>query len=316
MRRAIVLLALVLGARASAWAASDAFTVYHSIAGEEHEYGVHSGDSLWSITGRLTMSAAYLKALNDIPTPDRLAPGTRLWVSDRHIVPSRGHDGIVINLSDRTLYWFVKGALHARFPVGIGRNGWETPAGHYRIVGRREDPIWHVPPSIQAEMRAQGAEVVTTVASGPDNPLGKYWIQLNVPGYGLHGTNAPASIGKYATHGCLRMLPDHVERLFREAPDGTKVDVIIEPVKLAVDAAAGRVFLEVHPDAYHNNRVDRDRIRRGIETSGIADTVDWDRVDDAIAHAWGTPEEVTRTTTPPLPVPTEAGIEPGVAPLP
>jgi L,D-transpeptidase ErfK/SrfK len=316
MRRAVVLLALVLGARASASAATDALTVYHAIAGGEREYAVQSGDSLWSITGRLTMSAAFLKTLNDIPTPDRLAPGTRLRVSDRHIVPSRGRDGIVINLADRTLYWFVKGALHARFPVGIGRNGWATPAGHYRIVGRREDPIWHVPPSIQAEMRAQGVEVVTTVGAGPDNPLGKYWIQLSAPGYGLHGTNAPASIGKYATHGCLRLLPEHVERLFRDAPDGTRVDVIIEPVKLAVDAS-GRVFLEVHPDAYHNNRVDRDRIRHGIETSGIADGVDWDRVDDVIGHAWGTPEEITRGTAPPsLMAPAQAGMVQGVAPLP
>ena len=316
MQRAVVLVALLLGIRATAATTTDALSVYHAIVGEERDYTVRSGDSLWSITGRLTMSAAYLKTLNDIPTPDRLAPGTHLWVSDRHIVPSRGRDGIVINLSDRTLYWFVNGALHARFPVGIGRNGWETPAGHYRIVGRREDPIWHVPPSIQAEMRAQGAEVVTTVAAGPDNPLGKYWIQLSVPGYGLHGTNAPASIGKYATHGCLRLLPDHVERLFREAPDGTRVDVIIEPVKLAT-APTGGVFLEVHPDAYHNNRVDRDRIRLGIELSGVADSVDWDRVDEAIRHAWGTPEEVTRQATPPsLTAPAEAGMVQGVAPLP
>ena len=293
MHRAAVLLALVLGARASAATATDALTVYHTIAGAERDYTVQSGDSLWSITGRLTMSAAYLKTLNDIPTPDRLAPGTRLRVCDRHIVPSRGRDGIVINLADRTLYWFVKGALHARFPVGIGRNGWATPAGHYRIVGRREDPIWHVPPSIQAEMRAQGVEVVTTVGAGPDNPL-----------------------GKYATHGCLRLLPEHVERLFRDAPDGTRVDVIIEPVKLAVDAS-GRVFLEVHPDAYHNNRVDRDRIRHGIETSGIADGVDWDRVDDVIGHAWGTPEEITRGTAPPsLVPPAQAGMVQGGAPLP
>ena len=316
MFRAVVLVALLLGIRATAATTTDALTVYHAIVGEERDYTVRSGDSLWSITGRLTMSAAYLKTLNDIPTPDRLAPGTRLRVSDRHIVPSRGRDGIVINLSDRTLYWFVNGVLRARFPVGIGRNGWETPAGHYRIVGRREDPIWHVPPSIQAEMRAQGAEVVTTVGVGPDNPLGKYWIQLSVPGYGLHGTNAPASIGKYATHGCLRLLPDHVERLFREAPDGTRVDVIIEPVKLAV-APTGGVFLEVHPDAYHNNRVDRDRIRLGIELSGIADSVDWDRVDEAIGHAWGTPEEVTRSATPPsLMAPAEAGMVQGDAPLP
>lgn len=320
MHLAAVLLVLVLGARASAGAATDTLPVYQVVAGEERDYTVKSGDSVWSITGRFTMSAALLKALNDIPRPDHLAPGTRLRVSDRHIVPSRGRDGIIVNLADRTLYWFAKGTLHARFPVGIGRTGWATPAGHYRIVDRRENPIWHVPPSIQAEMLAQGAEVVTTVAAGPDNPLGKYWIQLSAPGYGLHGTNAPASIGKYATHGCLRLLPDHVERLFREAPDGTGVDVVYEPVKIGIDAS-GRVFLEVHPDAYHGNRVDRDRIRRGIEKAGLGERVDWERVDEVIGHAWGTPEDTTREVTPadtlaPAGAGLVQGVAPGVAPLP
>src|SRR5207249_3814399 len=99
----------------------------------------------------------------------------------------------------------------------------------YRIVGRREDPVWRVPASIQAEMRARGEPVVSAVGPGPDNPLGKYWIQLSTPGYGLHGTNAPASVGKYASHGCLRLLPEHAERLFHDARDGMAVEVVYEP---------------------------------------------------------------------------------------
>jgi len=267
--------------------------VYDLIAGSEREYRTAPGDTLWAITGRFTMSRPLLETLNPFADPDRLRPGMRLRVSDRHIVPRRGADGIVIDLANRTLYWFQRGTLRARFPVGIGRIGWVTPPGRYRIVGRRQDPTWHVPPSILDEMRARGEQAGPVVAAGPDNPLGKYWIQLSAPGYGLHGTNAPASIGKYATHGCLRLLPEHVERLYREVPDGAPVEVVYEPIKLARDVS-GTVYLEVHRDVYRSGRADLPSVLAQIEAAGLADAVDTTRVAEAVQRAWGAPEEVTR----------------------
>src|SRR5207244_8189993 len=129
-------------------------------------------------------------SLTALAESGRLRPGMVRMVSDRHVVSRRGGDDIVIDLADRRLYWFEHGRLEARFPVGIGRIDWATPPGRYRIVGRREDPVWRVPASIQAGMRARREPVVSAVGPGPDNPLGKYWIQLSTPGYGLHGTNA------------------------------------------------------------------------------------------------------------------------------
>jgi len=131
--------------------------VYDLVAGTEHEYTVASGDTVWSITGRFTMNRDLFTSLNALAESDRLRPGMRLKVSDRHIVPRRNRDGIVIDLADRTLYWFEHGNLKSRFPVGIGRIDWATPPGRYRIVGRREDPIWRVPASIQ-----EGGGVVGT----------------------------------------------------------------------------------------------------------------------------------------------------------
>jgi L,D-transpeptidase ErfK/SrfK len=222
----------------------------------------------------------------------------RLRVSDRHIVPRRQADGIVIDLAVRTLYWFQHGTLVARFPVGVGRTDWGTPPGRYRIVGRREDPEWRVPVSIQKEMRARGEPVVSVVPPGPDNPLGKYWIQLSAPGYGLHGTNAPASVGKYASHGCMRLLPEHVERLYREARDGTPVEIVYEPVKLARDRL-GTIYVEVHQDVMSGRATDLPAVLDTIEAAGLTDEVDVTRVAEAVSRNWGAPEDVTLHPLPP-----------------
>jgi L,D-transpeptidase ErfK/SrfK len=293
---ATVVLLAALGAAAHARPASKP-RVYDLIAGGEQEYTVAAGDSLWSITGRFTMNRALLESWNGLTDADVLRPGMRLRVSDRHIVARRHPDGIVIDAAVRTLYWFEHGALKAHYPVAVGRTDWETPTGHYRIVGRREDPPWRVPASIQEEMRAHGQEVVRYVEPGPDNPLGKYWIQLSAPGYGLHGTNAPASVGKWASHGCMRLLPEHVERLYHEARDGTPVDIIYEPVKLARDAV-GSIYLEVHVDVLRGRRHELAAVIDFIDAAGLTEETDVTKVAEAVARAWGIPVDVTRHPLP------------------
>lgn len=98
-------------------------------------------------------------------------------------------------------------------------------------------------------MRREGKRVLTTVPPGPDNPLGKHWLRLSFGSVGLHGTNAPSSIYRVTTHGCMRVHPDDIADLFAHTSLGDAGRIIYEPVLASVEPD-GRVFLEVHPDAY------------------------------------------------------------------
>jgi L,D-transpeptidase ErfK/SrfK len=217
----------------------------------------------------------------------------------RHIVPTLLTDGLVVDITDRRLYWFENGDVKAEFPVAVGRNAkWPTPQGSFYIIERRKDPEWRVPLSIQAEMRAAGKPVQTRVPPGPKNPLGKYFIALSSGGVGFHGTNAPSSVGRYATHGCMRMHAEDVARLYHETQNGMHVDIVYDPVSLAVDQD-GRIWLEVHDDVYRGSKADLGLVRQALTIANLARWVDWDRAADVIKRRSGNAEEITLTPVPP-----------------
>jgi len=93
-----------------------------------------------------------------------------------------------------------------------------------------------------------GHAVVEHVKPGPENPLGNKWIGLSIPAVGIHGTNQPASIYRFATHGCIRMHPDDVAEFFDYVTIGSPVRVIYEPILLSIEETG--TFLEVHQDVY------------------------------------------------------------------
>jgi L,D-transpeptidase ErfK/SrfK len=170
------------------------------------------------------------------------------------LAPLTLHSGIVVNIPQGSLFLISQGAVVARYPVGLGRPSWPTFVGPFIIEAKEVDPIWDVPLSIQDELRRAGKPVLTRVLPGPANPLGKYWLGLDVTGYGIHGTNAPASISKFQTHGCIRMLSADIEDLFGRVEVGTRGMSVYEPILLGdVD---GELWLEAHPDVYRRDRRD------------------------------------------------------------
>jgi L,D-transpeptidase ErfK/SrfK len=223
-------------------------TIADQLVGGEFSYVVRSGDSLTGISARFGVGVNVLAGDNDLSPRSLLKMGQHLRVDNRHIVPNVVSDGIVINIPQRMLFYFKERRLIRAFPVGLGRYDWPTPTGAFQIVAKKENPIWSVPISIQEEMQREGKSVQTCVPPGPDNPLGKHWLGLSIPGYGIHGTIAPASIYHFQTHGCIRARPDDIAGLFDEVSPGTRGLLVYQ--RLLIANVGGRVFLEVHPDAY------------------------------------------------------------------
>lgn len=186
------------------------------------------------------------------PSIDRWLPGegTAVVLPGRHILPSEPHEGIVLNVAEKRLYFFPTPENDEKptvitHPIGVGRMDWETPLGTTRIVKKVADPDWHPPASIKQEHLEQFGEVLPDrVPAGPDNPLGPFALRLGVPGYLIHGTNKRDGVGSRVSHGCVRLYNEDITELFERVDVGTPVRIINEPVK--VGWAGGELYIEVH----------------------------------------------------------------------
>ena len=187
------------------------------------------------------------------PAVDRWLPeeNSVVVLPNRFILPNVERTGLVLNLPEMRMYYFPKPApgetpVVITHPVSVGRMDWETPLGKTTIVTKKKDPDWRPPQSLKDEAIAEGNEPLPDVVeAGPDNPLGRYAMRLGIPGYLIHSTNKPYGVGMRVTHGCLRMYPEDIERLFAEIPVGTPVHLINQPIKLGW--LAGSLFVELHP---------------------------------------------------------------------
>jgi lipoprotein-anchoring transpeptidase ErfK/SrfK len=130
---------------------------------------------------------------------------------DRAASPSRR---IVVSIQDRKLAILEDERVLRIFPTAVGAPRTPSPAGSYRIVDRIPQPTWYGKGKI--------------VAPGRGNPLGTRWLGLSIKGYGIHGTNNPASIGHHASHGCIRMRNQDIEQLFEMVRVGDAVELVGE----------------------------------------------------------------------------------------
>ncbi|MFZ2506903.1 MAG: L,D-transpeptidase family protein [Steroidobacteraceae bacterium] len=196
----------------------------------------------------------YEEITNANPGVDAWLPGagTSILLPTRRLLPQAPRAGIVINLPEHRLYWFPPAAAGEQrvvwtFPVSIGKMDWHTPLGSTRVVSKVRNPTWTPPASVREEHARRGDLLPAVVPAGPDNPLGQFALRLGVPGgaYLIHGTNRPAGVGMQVTHGCMRLYPEDIERLFEMVPVNTPVLIVNQPYKWGWHD--GELLIEIHP---------------------------------------------------------------------
>lgn len=107
---------------------------------------------------------------------------------------------VLVSIPDRQLAVLVNGIAVAGFPIAVGADESPSPTGEFAIVNRVSNPVYY----------HEGV----VIPAGKGNPVGSRWVGLSQKGYGIHGTNAPKSIGKAASHGCIRLRNRDMEELF------------------------------------------------------------------------------------------------------
>lgn len=118
---------------------------------------------------------------------------------------------IVVSIADCKLALIENGTVVKIYQTAVGAPRTPSPAGAFQVVQRIPNPTWYGPGKV--------------VAPGPANPLGTRWIGLSRKSYGIHGTNNPRSIGRRASHGCIRMRNSDVEELFERVSPGDIVEL-------------------------------------------------------------------------------------------
>jgi len=121
---------------------------------------------------------------------------------------------IVVSLEDRKLALVEDGQVKKVYTVAVGKPSTPSPEGTFTIERRVVNPTYH--------------HNGRTVLPGPGNPVGTRWMGLSKHGYGIHGTNEPNSIGKAASHGCIRMAKADLEQFYEMAAEGDTVELVGE----------------------------------------------------------------------------------------
>jgi L,D-transpeptidase ErfK/SrfK len=255
-------------------------------------------DTLLKVMRKHNLGYVEIRAAN--PDVDVWIPGagTKVTLPTRHLLPDAPRKGIVINLSEMRLYSFIDVQNPQSFPIGVGRDGLNTPTGKTRITRKKDGPTWRPTP----RMREENPDLPASVPPGDDNPLGTHALYLGWPQYLIHGTHRPWGIGRRVSSGCIRMYPEHITQLFEMVPTGTSVNVVKQPLKFAwIDE---KLYLEAHAE---------DALADAIEAKGeikeydvpkslfsqlrksadeYYDHLDWDHIRNVVKERRGYPIEI------------------------
>jgi lipoprotein-anchoring transpeptidase ErfK/SrfK len=117
-----------------------------------------------------------------------------------------------VSLEDKKLALVEEGRVEKIYTVAIGKPSTPSPTGTFTIARRVKNPTY--------------THDGKTILPGPGNPVGTRWMGLSIKGYGIHGTNEPKSIGKAASHGCIRMAKKDLEEMYAMVSIGDTVKLV------------------------------------------------------------------------------------------
>jgi L,D-transpeptidase ErfK/SrfK len=271
------------------------------IVGEVQVTFARQEDTLHDIARRYDLGYEEIVAANPGIDPWLPGEGTRIVLPTQFILPNGAREGLVLNLASMRLFYFPEPRQGEApevitHPIGIGREGWQTPEGDSTVTRKVVQPTWTVPASVLREYAEKGEPLEPVVPPGPDNPLGAHALRLSLPSYLIHGTNKSYGVGMRVSHGCVRLYPEDIARLFPQVPVGTDVHIINEPY--VAGWRDGQLYLDAHMP------LTEDSARRGRKLAALENVlavkavnrevvVDWSRARQVAGEARGIPVPIS-----------------------
>ena len=292
------------------------------IIGSLTTYKIQPGDTLLDIGRWFGLSAKEVSDANHHMDWWLPPAGQEIILPTEHILPTGPRSGITMNIPEMRLYYYypppapahrrhgklipaVYSAGHVvyTFPVGLGRFDWKTPVGDWHITRKVKDPPWVLPEDIYQEHLERDGYAEHVIPGGEaDNPEGHYLLELSIPEYGLHGTDVPWGVGMTVSHGCVRLYPEDIERLYGKTPVGTPGRFTYQPVKFGWRGPA--LYVEVHDDLYGRYPGMWNLAQQLVRAQGLGAAIDNDKLEKAIEAKSGIPTYIG------------LGVDPSVAPTP
>ncbi len=212
------------------------------------------GENFAQIARDHDLGYTELSEANPQVDPDHIAAGTVLVIPNQFILPNAPRRGMIINLAEMRLYYYPNSGTVITHPLGIGREGEDTPLGVMKVIEHIPNPTWTATATMRALRAKEGVILPKSVPPGPDNPLGKFAMRLSSPTYLIHGTNDPlGGIGRRSSSGCMRLYPEDIESLYHQVKNGTEVAMVNQPYK--VGWLDNQLYIESH--------VSLDNVRQG-----------------------------------------------------
>ena len=269
--------------------------------GEMETYTAVYEDTLVHLARDHSLGFVEVRAANPSLDPWIPGEGAEVILPKMHLLPDAPREGLVINLPEMRVYAYLNGDdAPYTYPLGIGREGLDTPLGKTTIVRKKEGPTWRP----TARMRKEDPELPAVVPPGPENPLGTHALYFGWPTYAMHGTNKPFGIGRRVSSGCIRLYPEDIITFFGQVPVGTNVNVINQPIKVSwID---NELYLEAHPDLEQAIKMEEmgmveqqkftdEDMSLIIDRAGkYQDRLNWPRIRNALRERKGYPVRIAK----------------------